>query len=1168
MRLTRLSLRHYGSFADASLRFDPAPERINLVLAPNGAGKSVLRGAFGDLFFGIGAQTPMGFRHGYAGMQIAAEGLAADGTPFCLTRRKGRGNTLLGADEAPVEPGLLARLLGDTDRAQMERLFALDTERLRAGGQGLLASGGALAEALLEAAGGLRQARVLRQELETLRDQLAPPRKSAQRPFYAALDRWTESRRALRAHLVRPEHWLEQERSLAAARQRREAASQAATAAGQALHRLERVRRLRPILARHDLAAGWLATHPDAPGLPPGLQDRLPAARQAARQAVEAREALRQRLAELSAQQTAIRPDPAVLERESRITALLEAAGAAGKARLDLPQIQAEARACQLRMESVLRALGLGWPASRAAEALPSATALARARRLVHDHARHREALETAPPLIARQETALAATEAALQSLPPPRDVEALGALIAAITAEGDPVKVAASAARATAQAHARLEAALARLPLPWRDLTTLRDLAPPEPAVLHRLATAREAARLARQEQVTAFQRLAAALAATRQERAALGREGPLPNAAMLAAARARREAGWALVYRRLLGETPDPQAEQAYGDGQPLPLAYTAAVAEADRLADLRNAEAERISAAERLDRSILEQEALLATARTEAALAEQHAAQAEAAWAGLLHPLGLDAETGPAELERLLAQRCEALEAAAALTAAHAAEQEIATRQAADARRLLRALGEAEPPVPSELRALLDRAEAEQRAARQTEGERTRLLLLREAARKDLAEARRSLAAAEARMTGWRSEWQSLLAELGRAPDEGPEEIEAVLRLLEELGPLVREAASLETRIGGMQAEIRAFEANCRALSEELGRPPPADATAAARALAQQLQAEQGAAERQALLARQAAEAAETLAAAEQAAAQAEASLQAAVAATGAETVEAAEARLSLAAERDRQQALQEEARRELLEAADGQSLETVRQEVEAIAADQVEAELAAARDKQIGQQAEAQEAAAAAAQAEAALKALGNETAFAEAVQDQQAAIARMGQALEDALLLHAAGALLEAALERVQEAGDDRLLRRIGEAFARLTEGAYPAIAAREDDKGVAHLVIRRRDFPAEDVAVDELSEGTRDQLFLALRLIAIEDHAARALPLPFLGDDILQSFDDGRAAAAFRTLLEFSRTTQVILLTHHRHLLDVAAAALAPDQLHLQQLEG
>lgn len=74
-----------------------------------------------------------------------------------------------------------------------------------------------------------------------------------------------------------------------------------------------------------------------------------------------------------------------------------------------------------------------------------------------------------------------------------------------------------------------------------------------------------------------------------------------------------------------------------------------------------------------------------------------------------------------------------------------------------------------------------------------------------------------------------------------------------------------------------------------------------------------------------------------------------------------------------------------------------------------------------------------------------------------------------------------------------------------------------------------------------------------MSEGTRDQLFLALRVAAIEDHLTSAEPLPFIGDDILQTFDDERALAALRVLADLSEHTQIIVLTHHRHVLDLAS---------------
>jgi uncharacterized protein YhaN len=79
-------------------------------------------------------------------------------------------------------------------------------------------------------------------------------------------------------------------------------------------------------------------------------------------------------------------------------------------------------------------------------------------------------------------------------------------------------------------------------------------------------------------------------------------------------------------------------------------------------------------------------------------------------------------------------------------------------------------------------------------------------------------------------------------------------------------------------------------------------------------------------------------------------------------------------------------------------------------------------------------------------------------------------------------------------------------------------------------------------------------AIEALSEGTRDQLYLALRLVALEDFTATAPPLPFIADDILQTFDDSRALAAMRALIGLSRKVQVIVLTHHNHLAELSRA--------------
>src|SRR4051812_33200414 len=165
MRLTAFELQRYGPFERQRLEFDPRPGCLNLVVAPNGAGKTVLLRAICDLLFGIHPQTAMGFRHGYASMRLMAEAVDPAGRPFRFGRRKGQGNTLIDAAGAELPRETLARVLGPVDQPLLERLFVLGTERLRQGGEELLHSGGALGEALQAAAGGLREAHKVKEGL-------------------------------------------------------------------------------------------------------------------------------------------------------------------------------------------------------------------------------------------------------------------------------------------------------------------------------------------------------------------------------------------------------------------------------------------------------------------------------------------------------------------------------------------------------------------------------------------------------------------------------------------------------------------------------------------------------------------------------------------------------------------------------------------------------------------------------------------------------------------------------------------------------------------------------------------------------------------------------------------------------------------------------------------
>ena len=82
--------------------------------------------------------------------------------------------------------------------------------------------------------------------------------------------------------------------------------------------------------------------------------------------------------------------------------------------------------------------------------------------------------------------------------------------------------------------------------------------------------------------------------------------------------------------------------------------------------------------------------------------------------------------------------------------------------------------------------------------------------------------------------------------------------------------------------------------------------------------------------------------------------------------------------------------------------------------------------------------------------------------------------------------------------------------------------------------------------------------VDTMSSGTRDQLFLALRLASMQLRCQQHEPFPFIVDDILINFDDSRAKSCLNILGNISKSQQIILFTHHQKIVDMALQ-IAPE---------
>jgi uncharacterized protein YhaN len=178
--------------------------------------------------------------------------------------------------------------------------------------------------------------------------------------------------------------------------------------------------------------------------------------------------------------------------------------------------------------------------------------------------------------------------------------------------------------------------------------------------------------------------------------------------------------------------------------------------------------------------------------------------------------------------------------------------------------------------------------------------------------------------------------------------------------------------------------------------------------------------------------------------------------------------------------------------------------------------------------------------------------------------AEAAETAQAALAEIREAAERYVRLRMASAVLRSEIERNRAASQGPVLTRAGHLFSILTGNSFKNLKTDYDAADKPVLVgVRPNGI---EVAVEGMSEGTCDQLYLALRVASLDRHVSQNEPMPFIVDDILINFDDLRAEAAMRVLAELSRKTQVIFFTHHQHLVELAKEAVPANVLYVHSI--
>jgi uncharacterized protein YhaN len=160
---------------------------------------------------------------------------------------------------------------------------------------------------------------------------------------------------------------------------------------------------------------------------------------------------------------------------------------------------------------------------------------------------------------------------------------------------------------------------------------------------------------------------------------------------------------------------------------------------------------------------------------------------------------------------------------------------------------------------------------------------------------------------------------------------------------------------------------------------------------------------------------------------------------------------------------------------------------------------------------------------------------------------------EARLAELESELEDSsrdyVRLRIARHILDREVDRYRREAQGPLLARAQELFGLLTLGAFTQLHPSED-RGKTVMVARRPD--GQTVRIEGMSTGTRDELYLALRIASVEHTLRLSEPMPFIADDLFVNFDDERTEAALRVLMQLGEHTQVIVFSHHLHVVEIA----------------
>lgn len=1151
MRIDRLDLVRYGHFCGQTIDFPTRQPDYYLIYGDNEAGKSTLLRGISALLFGVPVKTPD--VHSCKGPELRIGATVSDGkNHFSFRRRKGTTGTLLNLLEGQIPDDALSPFLRELDRDRFEQFFGLNHERLREGGEELLRGEGDVGSALFQAAGLLDLRRLL-EKLDADAKELFSPQ-SRKKTISRIIEDYKLAKAQVRTLSISAASVKEKQVELEAAKEKLDSLKAESHSLRQDLVRLRRIESNKPDLANVSGLGAALAALETAPILPVDAGRQRDEARATL---VNANMQIRKLTEDIAGRERRIQELPANtslkgLEHE------IEELNTATKGYLQ--SIQDRKKREHERDDFIELARSIWkeiWPqpVSEAQNLKNVYLGKQESLQLIAEHtglaAELSSAEEELQNLIREQQR----LEEQLAQQPDLADPAALIAAIEQAKLLGDTDRVAAKLRTDIERLIHNAQRAMRKLAHWTGSIQDLENLKSPLAATVDQYSREWENIAEKRRDLTVGHANLAAAILENKKELERLSAQ--VAGANELAAIRGQRDELWEAIKACAFDKTiSHEEAVRRLRISGPLPATFEQHLHKADEIADLRFLNARDVAIHDRVAKEIAAAEAEQQRIESEAHRLEEAERELTERWNREWTALGWT-PLSPLEMKEWMQERRAILDL---LAQSHEKEHELQSleeraRAAAvqiTAKWSAMELGVA--PAEESFPVLLRMAES---FARQRERERRATDDLRRQLKSLSVEKRRAkLEDCRRQLTTWSEKWTTQVRAL-RLPDSStPEQVSRALTVLEKVFDALKDADRLQYRMKRMGDDIDAFVNRATkvvaAVAPSLASMDP---DAAIRQLHSQVVELGNAETERKTLQEQNERDRATVAECREKVQQASATLDKlrVLANCKDDDEQQLDAAIAASEEKADKKLEYERIASALIARNANADFVQIDQEAAAYDLDSLRSEILTKEGRLNSSVEEISEAASNYGELSKEFEDLEKSEESALQAQKAEDALAQLRPAVEQYLRLRLASEVLQQAIESYRQKHQGPILTRASELFSRLTLGDHSSLASDfgDDDKPVLVAIRNNR----ERVQVGGLSDGTRDQLYLALRLAAIEHHIATVTPCPVILDDILIHSDDTRASAALQVIADLAKCTQVLFFTHHRRLAELGIQA-------------